>query len=924
MHRTLIAGLLPILSLSWAQAAVESPAVAQRLAEPAPEHRIEFDAVDVQAELARDAARRGGGPLRYGVSKSAQRRLVAPGLDRAAWQTLDDGRLVRRWEIQVPGALSLDFLFTEFWLPHGAELYLYDRASTLVRGPFSDRHHSASGVLATPFVPGDTALIEVVAPAAAARYVKLELGEVTAAYRPLWDLDSAEKSGSCNVDVVCPEGDEWRDQIRSVARYTRSGGFLCTGQLIDNTSGDGTPYFLTANHCVSTASHAQSMVLYFNYESPTCRMPGSMSSGTPIGLGGFDDTLSGATLRATNDHSDFTLVELNQAPPASYNTFASGWDRDETPANAVTAIHHPQGDEKRISFENDPVCASSYLGDCGGDGSNWRIADWDLGTTEGGSSGSGLWNEAKRLIGQLQGGFAACGNDDPDWYGRFSVSWDFGTDSASRLKEWLDPGDTDAPFLDGGGGCVPPAVAIDSSKGVGPAGQAVTYSASVSGGQAPFSYEWDVDGDGVVDGTGSSIQARYPEAFVGDVTVDVTDALGCRTVSNFGAVVTAPRIEYVGVGFPEQVCGDDDTDIETGEVWSFPVTLTNNGDATAEVTLAGLDVANVDPREAVLAQGAIQLGSMPSGGSATFPVTAQISTQFACGSSIVIDYLGAGHAGGFSNTPRGRAVTFQVGPGGCDSTVQCPGPLAPEFLPQRGFWYNALRPGNGLDVHFAPFEAGLGIYSAWYTARSNHLPIWYYLQTLGGDQLLNDQVRTALLKFTLNGDIVSTAPTFEVIGSAKFSFIGQSRALMTWRINGSTGGEIIEFFDLDAGPVDDTLTDQYYNPAESGWGIGLHRQGDQEFSAIYFYDVNGEPSWTVVVSDGAVLANDGDAALGSFKAHCPGCVWTPAQILLGGTMSRTLNPDGTSVLDAMDVLIEGEVNIDWERTNLPLIQILPE
>ena len=71
-----------------------------------------------------------------------------------------------------------------------------------------------------------------------------------------------------------------------------------------------------------------------------------------------------------------------------------------------------------------------------------------MGTTEGGSSGSGLWNESHRLIGQLQGGFAACGNDDPDWYGRFDVSWD-GASSASRLRDWLDPDASNVSFLDG-------------------------------------------------------------------------------------------------------------------------------------------------------------------------------------------------------------------------------------------------------------------------------------------------------------------------------------------------------------------------------------------------------------------------------------------------------------------------------------------
>ena len=114
-----------------------------------------------------------------------------------------------------------------------------------------------------------------------------------------------------------------------------------------------------------------------------------------------------------------------------------------------SAIHHPQGHAKRISFEDDPICAASSGGDCGGDQSNWRIEDWDLGTTEPGSSGSGLWNPDRRLIGQLQGGFAACGNDLPDWYGRFSVSWDSGASPAARLREWLDPDDSGVEFLDG-------------------------------------------------------------------------------------------------------------------------------------------------------------------------------------------------------------------------------------------------------------------------------------------------------------------------------------------------------------------------------------------------------------------------------------------------------------------------------------------
>src|SRR5690606_13115326 len=89
--------------------------------------------------------------------------------------------------------------------------------------------------------------------------------------------------------------------------------------------------------------------------------------------------------------------------------------------------------------------------------------DWDLGTTEGGSSGSGLWNEAGLLIGQLHGGYAACNNDSPDWYGRLSVSWTGGGTSATRMSNHLDPSGTGAEMLQGIASCAAPTVSLSSS-----------------------------------------------------------------------------------------------------------------------------------------------------------------------------------------------------------------------------------------------------------------------------------------------------------------------------------------------------------------------------------------------------------------------------------------------------------------------------
>jgi hypothetical protein len=57
----------------------------------------------------------------------------------------------------------------------------------------------------------------------------------------------------------------------------------------------------------------------------------------------------------------------------------------------------------------------------------------------------------------LHGGYAACGNNDADWYGRLAISWAGGGSSSTRLSNWLDPNGTGATTLAGyRGGSTPP------------------------------------------------------------------------------------------------------------------------------------------------------------------------------------------------------------------------------------------------------------------------------------------------------------------------------------------------------------------------------------------------------------------------------------------------------------------------------------
>ena len=248
-------------------------------------------------------------PWRFGYKYDVNYSTKNSGI----WTTLPNGDKLWQLSIECKNALTINLILENYYLPKGAYLYLYDEDRTNKVGAYTSINNKEDGELGTELVHGEKIIVEYFEPVNVKNNGRFNISNVIHGYRSLNHVQKGlikalNSSGDCNIDVNCPLGNGWDNEIRSVAMIVVGGSGICTGALVNNTCNDGTPYFLTANHCLggSTGSWA----FRFNWQSP----PGTQSCATTVGSVDpgppYDQTANGATTLVSSAASDFALLEI--------------------------------------------------------------------------------------------------------------------------------------------------------------------------------------------------------------------------------------------------------------------------------------------------------------------------------------------------------------------------------------------------------------------------------------------------------------------------------------------------------------------------------------------------------------------------------------------------------------------------------------
>jgi lysyl endopeptidase len=426
-------------------------------------------------------------------------------------------------KLHSKGAYGLALVFSGVILKPGEKLYIYNLNHSY---QYDNNNLPRSGILPLDFIKGEEIVVEYDVPITNTTIGTFVIETVSHAYRDIFARENAttitdplKRSASDSDCYRCLEGasvDHDKSAVVKLVVHYENSSRVCTGTLMNNTAQDKTPYIVSAQHCVSSQYDADRTVFIFNYDEQCGKQ-----------ILSEDLKLNGAYHRASLFENDFSILELYNKPPLEFHPYYAGWDVSDQYLDLVTCVHHPHGGAKKISLSGGKIKTSNFEdGQVRTPNAFWHVAEWDMGATEGGSSGAPLFNKNHFVIGTLSGGRSECGAPYNDYFSKLSANWEPLPDPEYQLKRWLDP------FASG----VKTLAGIDPFEGIHASCQTIS---NIKSGELSLLIPYE-PGSGYFAGYNSDNITSYAEKFTTADSAMITGALlniGSINVSSPGGIV---------------------------------------------------------------------------------------------------------------------------------------------------------------------------------------------------------------------------------------------------------------------------------------------------------------------------------------------------------------------------------------------------
>lgn len=370
-------------------------------------------------------------PPLIGLSRGDEIRQIPKGKRTLAWSPMGDGYIARA-NVSSKGAAAIRVGLHIEW-QGGDTLEVRSARNSqseplLIQAMAEDGDAKQSSLLWTPVSEGESQFIELYS-LTPAQVIIDSVSHFTRDPFIETNQGSSEKLLSCEQNYSCSTDANIKQNGPAVAKLIITvpggGSFLCSGALLNDRLSSGTPWFTTATHCGITTSQIASNVQFLWFYEQVCGAQSIVSSYA---------TTVGSQLLVDDTDTDFTFLKLTGPLPGGLRSL--GWNTNAlVPGDAVYGIHHPTGSPKAYSTGTfTDVETINFRTETDVRSISGNAVNWQVGNTEGGSSGSPLITGAGQLRGTLTAGPAAptCDASRPSYYSRFALAYPL-------IRSWIDP-----------------------------------------------------------------------------------------------------------------------------------------------------------------------------------------------------------------------------------------------------------------------------------------------------------------------------------------------------------------------------------------------------------------------------------------------------------------------------------------------------
>jgi hypothetical protein len=487
--------------------------------------------------------------------------------DNAGSWVNDGARSTWTYSIRIPTAVSMSFHASQLNLPGDAVLTVTGKSGASLT--YRARDIVRGGLWSRPLA-GDSLFLSLSLSAAQRSQTALRIESFQAGYRSLGGnvpdnahyrrlKAQAGQTSSCVVNYSCQATNTNQGPANATVAIVVGNLTQCTGTLVNDTSGDGIPYVLTARHCENgvlgggAPGAAASVTVYWDAVTPCGTTLGSIYDGNAV-------TQTGATTMV--EQQDAWLIKLD-APPAAHDAYYAGWDATGGTFSGGYSIHHALGYNKQYAgWYGQPVLQTipGTTLKLGYPSTFWGVVN-ETGSIGAGASGGALFDPNNNVVGSATMADLVSGDNSAGIcpaippptpspstatasYTALSAVWASTVDTTAStggatLKSVLDAANTGNLVVAGVGRL---AVTLSVDQGSPGTGQTLNLTWNAPGAQA-CTASGGMDGDGWAGSRVASGNYALTEQSAGQVTYSIR----CTAAGQIGGAAVTVDWQFVPV-----------------------------------------------------------------------------------------------------------------------------------------------------------------------------------------------------------------------------------------------------------------------------------------------------------------------------------------------------------------------------------------